>query len=67
MHPRHRTSFFAAGLTALSIVILGVVASLLLLPHPPIVKAADVPALEGYQGTFCHNPQSSDFHPFLMT
>jgi hypothetical protein len=23
-------------------------------------------ALQGYQGTFCHNPQSSDFHPFLM-
>jgi hypothetical protein len=22
--------------------------------------------LHGYQGTFCHNPQSSDFHPFLM-
>jgi hypothetical protein len=32
------------------------------------MSEADEPALPelGYQGTFCHNPQSSDFHPFLM-
>jgi uncharacterized membrane protein YgcG len=29
-------------------------------------KLAALRQQQGHQGTFCHNPQSSDFCPFLM-